>query len=128
MAHQQAIPASLALSPSQQAEVVQLIQAAGLDSAEFTWTVQPSHYHLIKLLVTTLVHTPTGASFRFDFIESALGQNRVSMFVPGDYYSREGRKAAASWEQQLGHVREWLTRLADAQKQSRRASPSCQEA
>jgi hypothetical protein len=107
-------PASLALPSSQQIKVVSLTEEVGLDPTEFRWSAQPSRYHLGRL-VSVLVHIPTGASFRFEFIESALGQNRVSVFMPGDY-SQAGRTAAASWEEQLRHVREWLTRLTDAKK------------
>jgi hypothetical protein len=114
MAYRQDSPASLALAPEQQAEVTALIEAAGLDSSEFVWAVQPNSYHLIGPLVSALVHTPTGYSFRFEFLESALGQNRVSVFTS---LSRpNGRRAAASWEDQLGHVREWLMRVADSEK------------
>lgn len=107
-------PASLALPPSQQAAVVSLAKKVGLDPTEFRWAAQPSRYHLGRL-VSVLEHTPTGASFRFEFIESAMGQNRVSVFAPEDH-SPEARKAAASWEDQLDHVREWLTRLVHAKK------------
>ena len=94
--------------------MVSLPKEVGLDSTEFRWSVQPRRYHLGRL-VSVLVHIPTGASFRFEFIESALGQNRVSVFILGDR-PQDGRKAAASWEEQLRHVREWLTRLTDAKK------------
>jgi hypothetical protein len=107
-------PTSLALSFSQETEVASLTEEVGLDPTEFRWSAQPSRYHLGRL-VSVLVHIPTGTSFRFEFIESALGQNRVSVFMPGDH-SQDGRKGAASWEEQLRHVREWLTRLIDAKK------------
>lgn len=94
--------------------MVSLTEKVGLDSTEFRWSAQPSRYHLGRL-VSVLVHIPTGASFRFEFIESASGQNRVSVFIPGDH-SQDGRKSAASWEEQLRHVREWLMRLTDAKK------------
>ena len=81
MAYRQETPASLALSPEQQAEVSALIQTSGPDASEFVWAVQPNSYHLIGPLVSALVHTPTGYSFRFEFLESALGQNRVSVFT-----------------------------------------------
>ena len=106
-------PASLALPSSQQTEVVSLTEEVGLDfPTQFRWSAQPSRYHLGRL-VSVLVHTPTGYSFRFEFIESARGQNRVSIFASGDYL-QDARKAAASWKDQLGHVREWLTRIAHA--------------
>lgn len=109
MAYRREAPASLALSPEQQGEVNALIRAAGQDVNEFVWAVQPNTYHLIGPLVSALVHTPTGYSFRFEFLETALGRNRVSVF---ESKSRQNeRKAAASWENQLGHVREWLMRL-----------------
>ena len=114
MAYRQG-PASLALPSSQQTEVVSLTEQVGLDfPTQFRWSAQPSRYHLGRL-VSVLEHTPTGASFRFEFIESAMGQNRVSVFAPEDH-SPEARKAAASWEDQLDHVREWLTRLVHAKK------------
>jgi hypothetical protein len=94
--------------------VISLTEEVGLDCTEFRWSAQPSRYHLGRL-VSVLVHIPTDASFRFEFIESALGQNRVSVFMPGDH-SPDGRKAAASWEEQLRHVREWLTCLTDAKR------------
>ncbi len=111
MADRQDAPTSLALAPEQRAEVATLVEAAGLDASEFVWAVQPNSYHLIGPLVSALVHTPTGYSFRFEFLESALGQNRVSVFTSKS--RPDGRRAAASWEDQLGHVREWLVRLAD---------------
>lgn len=114
MAYRQDLPASLALSPEHQAEVVALIEAAGLDASEFVWAVDPNSYHLVGPLVSALIHTPTGYSFRFEFLESALGQNRVSVFTSKS--RPDGRRAAASWEDQLGHVREWLTRLADVKE------------
>ncbi len=107
-------PASLALPSAQQTEVVSLTEKVGLDSTEFRWSAQPSRFHLGRL-VSVFVHIPTGASFRFEFIASALGQNRVSVSMPGDY-SHVARTAAASWEEQLRHVREWLTRLTDVKK------------
>jgi hypothetical protein len=55
---------------------------------------------------------PGSHSFRFEFLESVLGQNRVSVFTSES--RPNGRRAAVSWEDQLGHVREWLTRLNDA--------------
>ena len=65
----------------------------------------PIRYHLIGPLVSALVHTPTGASFRFEFLESALGQNRIAVFA----YRQGGPDVAsvtASWEDQLRQVRE----------------------
>ncbi len=112
-------PESLALSPAQQAEVDRLVEDAGLDTTEFTWAIQPSHYHLIGPLVSALIHTPTGAAFRFDFLESALGMNRVSVFTPGEG-GREERRAAGSWEDQLGQVRGWLKHLTDAGSKDKR--------
>ena len=117
MAFRQNLPASLALSPEQQAKVASLMEAAGMDAGEFTWAVQPSRYYLIGPLVSALIHTPTGYSFRFEFLESALGQNRVSVFSSRG--AAEGRRAAASWEDQLGQVREWLARLVDAERSPR---------
>ncbi len=114
MAYRQDTPASLALTSEQQAEVAALIEAAGLDASEFTWAVQPNSYHPIGSLVSALVHTPTGYSFRFEFLESALGQNRVSVFTSKS--RPDGRRAAASWEDQPEHVRDWPTRLNDANK------------
>ena len=108
-------PESLALPSFQEDEVIRLIQAAGLDSAEFTWALQPSRYHLIGPLVSALVHTPTGASFRFEFLESALGQNRIAVFA----YRQDGPDVAsvtASWEDQLRQVREWLNQLAKTRR------------
>ena len=114
MAYRREPPTSLVLAPEQQAEVAAFIEATGQRASEFVWAVQPNSYHLIGPLVSALVHTPTGYSFRFEFLESTLGQNRVSVFtsrgVPG------GRRAAASWEDQLGQVREWLKRMADAKE------------
>ena len=114
MAYHQDSPASLALTPEQQAEVVALIEAAGLDASEFVWAVQPNSYHLIGPLVSALVHKPTGFSFRFEFLKTVLGQNRVSVFTSKG--APNGRRAAASWEDQLGQVREWLNKLASAKK------------
>jgi hypothetical protein len=114
MAYRREVPASLALAPEQQAEVAALIETAGLDASEFVWAVQPNSYHLIGPLVSALIHTPTGYYFRFEFLESALGQNRVSVFTGKG--APDGRRAAASWEDQLGHVREWLRRLADVKE------------
>ncbi len=94
MAYRQETPASLALSPEQQAEVASLIEAAGMDASEFTWAVQPNSYHLVGLLVSGLGHTPTGYSFRFEFLESALGQNRVSFFTSKS--RPNGRRAPAA--------------------------------
>lgn len=65
-------------------------------------------------LVSALVHTPSGYSFRFEFLESVLGQNRVSAFTSSGVPN--GRRAAASWEDQLGQVREWLNQLASAKE------------
>jgi len=114
MAYRGEARASLALAPGQQAEIAALIVAAGLDASELVWAVQPNTYHLIGPLVPALIHTPTGYSFRFEFLESALGQNRVSVFTS---MSRpDERRAAASWVDQLGQVREWLTRLPDVKE------------
>jgi hypothetical protein len=106
-------PASLTITPSQQAEVARSMEENGLDPTEFTWAVQPSRFHLIGPLVSALVHTPTGASFRFEFIDSAIGQNRVSVFVPRES-AHEVTKTAASWEEQLAQVCVWLEQVARA--------------
>jgi hypothetical protein len=105
MAYQRDAPASLALPPEAQTEVNALVAGAELDASEFTWAVQRSEYCLLGTLVSALIHTPTGYSFRFEFLESSLGQNRVSVFTSES--RPNGRRAAASWEDQLGHVREW---------------------
>lgn len=112
-------PASLALSPLQQNEVDRLVKAAGLDASEFVWAVQPSRYHLIGPLVSALIHTPSGFFFRFEFLESALGQNRVSVFTSPKSRPEE-TKAAGSWEDQLGQVRGWLKLLTDAGSKDKR--------
>jgi hypothetical protein len=39
-----------------------------------TWAVQLRGYYLIAPLVSALIHTPSGYSFRFEFIESGLGE------------------------------------------------------
>ncbi len=114
MAYRKELPASLALASEAQAEVTALIEPAGLDASEFMWVVHPSESCLLGILVSALIHTPTGYSFRFEFLESSLGQNRVSVFTSES--RPNGRRAAASWEDQLGHVREWLMCLADAKQ------------
>ena len=96
MAYRRDDPASLALAPEQQAEVAALIKAAGLDASEFTWAVQPNSHHLIGPLVSAPVHTPTGYSFRFEFLESALGRiasrsSRARAFQEEDEPLRPGK-------------------------------------
>jgi hypothetical protein len=113
MAYFKDASASLILPPAQEDEVIRLIEAAGLDATEFIWAVRPSRYRPIGLLVSALTHTPTGASFRFEFLESSLGMNRVSV-VALHQSGSDATSAAASWEDQRRHVQEWLTRLADA--------------
>ena len=108
-------PTSLALPPSQQADITRIIQEAGLNPSAFTWAVQPSRYALIGPLVSALVHTRTGCYFRFEFTEDASGQKRVSVFIPGKG-TQEVAKAAGSWEDQLGQVRTWLQHLGDARR------------
>lgn len=103
-------PTSLALSADQQAEVMRVVAAAAVPPEEFTWAVQPSRYHIIGPLVSALVHTPSAAAFRFEFLESVHGMNRVSVFTPCSD-ALEVTRSAASWEQQLEHVREWLAQL-----------------
>jgi hypothetical protein len=105
---------SLVLPPPDRADVARAIQEAGLNPGDFTWAVQPSRHALIGPLVSALIHRPTGWYFRFEFTERA-GRNRVSVFVAGEG-AREVRKAAASWEEQLGQVRAWLSHLAGARK------------
>ena len=103
-------PASLALPPSHQADVARVIQETGLNPATFTWALQPSRYALIGPLISVLVHTPTRCFFRFEFSNDASGQNRVSVFSPGDG-AQEVKKSAGSWEDQLKHIRLWLEHL-----------------
>ncbi len=100
----------LALPPSHQADVARIIQEAGLNPSDFTWAVQPSRYALIGPLVSALIHAPTGRFFRFEFTEDASGQNRVSVFTIGES-AHEVKKAAGSWEDQLGQLRTWLKYL-----------------
>lgn len=101
---------SLALSALQQADVARIIQEAGMNSRNFTWALQPNRYALIGPLVSALVHTRTGCFFRFEFTKEAPGSNRMSVFVPGKG-AREVARPAASWEDQLAQVRQWLARL-----------------
>jgi hypothetical protein len=101
---------SLALPPSQQAEVTRIIQEAGLNPRDFTWALQPSRYALIGPPVSALVHTRTGCFFRFEFSKEAPAHNRMSVFIPGRG-AREVTRAAASWEDQLQQVRDWMTHL-----------------
>jgi hypothetical protein len=103
-------PTSLALSPAHQAEVGRVIEDAGLNPRDFTWALQPSRHALFGPLISALVHTRTGRFFRFEFIENASGQTRVSVFSPGDG-APEMEKAAGSWEDQLEHIRQWLKSL-----------------
>jgi hypothetical protein len=100
---------SLALPAPQQADVGDLIQGEGWDSGDFTLAIQPSRFALIGPLVSALVHRPTGGFFRFEFKDPS-GQNRVSLFTPGEE-GRETTKTAASWEDQLEHIRLWLKYL-----------------
>jgi hypothetical protein len=102
-------PTSLALPAPQQADVGDLIQGEGWDPGDFTWAIQPSRFALIGPLVSALVHRPTGGFFRFEFKDPS-GQNRVSLFTPGEE-GRETTKTAASWEDQLEHIRLWLKYL-----------------
>jgi len=54
-------------------------------------------------------------SFRFEFLESALGQNRIAVFA----YRQDGPDVAsvtASWEDQLRQAREWLNQLAKTRR------------
>lgn len=76
MAYRRESPSTLSLTPEQQSEVTALIPTAGLEPTEFT----VSEYCLLGTLVSALIHTPTGYVFRFEFLETALGQNRVSVF------------------------------------------------
>jgi len=103
-------PASLALLPAQQADVLRVIQEAGLNPGDFTWAVQPSRRALIGPLISALVHTSTGYFFRFESVEDASGQKRISVFSGGED-APEVTKVAGSWEDQLGHVRTWLKYL-----------------
>jgi hypothetical protein len=79
--------------------------AHGLDAAEFVWAIQPSRYHFIGPLVSA-----SGASFRFEFLESVHGQNRISVFALR-HGAPDTVRSAASWEAQLEQVREWLNQL-----------------
>ena len=103
-------PASLALPSSHQADVARVIQETGLNPATFIWALQPSRFALIGPLISVLVHTPTRCFFRFEFTNDASGQNRVSVFSPGDG-AQEVKKSAGSWEDQLKHIRFWLHHL-----------------
>ncbi len=101
---------SLALSAAQQADVTRIIHAAGLDPRDFTWALQPSRYALIGPPVSAVLHARTGCFFRFEFTKEAGGSARMSVFIPGRG-AREATTAAASWEDQLAQVRDWLTHL-----------------
>lgn len=98
-------PESLALSPAQQAEVVRLVEAAGLDASEFVWAVQLNTYHLIGPLVSALVHTPTGYSFWFE--ERPWAESRVSVY-------KQGRPRRKTSRRVLGRSIGTRPRLADA--------------
>jgi len=101
---------SIALSSSQQADVVRMIQDAGLQLRDFTWALQPSRYALIGPPVSALFHTRTGCFFRFEFTQDARRLQRMSVFIPRKG-GREVTKSAASWDDQLAQVRQWLGRL-----------------
>jgi len=103
-------PQSLALSSSQQSDVAQIIEEAGLKPDDFTWALQPSRYAMIGPPVSALVHPRTGCFFRFEFSKDAQGANRVSVFVRSKG-ARDMTKPAASWADQLEQVRDWLTYL-----------------
>lgn len=84
------------------------METAGIPLNEVTRAVQRSRNHIIGALVSALVHTPTGATLRFEFLESGCALNRVSVSTPR---TNAPQRSAAWWEEQLEHVLEWLKNL-----------------
>lgn len=99
----------LLLLPTQVNTVGQLISAAGLDPREFQWETTYTQVQQLgvgqePVMVSRLLHKPTGFQFVFDLDASNLHHN---YYAPGRDTPYE-RNAPALWEGQLTHVELWL--------------------
>ncbi len=102
----------LHLLQSQRNAVGTLILVAGLDPLEFTWTQTSTETIEVgpgrdPVMVSKLVHEPTGFFFVFDF---DVYQNHVRRFRPGRDTPEE-RSVVGGWDAQLGQVERWLAYL-----------------
>ncbi|MDP9261267.1 MAG: hypothetical protein M3O89_04765 [Actinomycetota bacterium] len=80
------------------------IESAGLDVARFEWKALPSRFRAGGT-VSALQLRSTPYFIAFDFQNDVW--NRVTFYSPGDSEMVE-RAEAASWDDQLRHVRNWI--------------------
>lgn len=62
--------ASLALTSDQQVEVMRIVDAGGTSDRGVHVGRAASRYCLFGPLISAFVHTPTGTTFRFEFLEN----------------------------------------------------------
>lgn len=77
--------------------VLSAVSKKGLDPKDFGW----------ELTTPTLVHTPSGYSFTFQFVDYDQHQ---AEYCPGEDTAYENRRGG-DWDGQLSLVEEWLTNL-----------------
>jgi hypothetical protein len=93
------------LLQSQQNDVFQAVQLAGLEPAEFEWeTVYVEHEYDV-VAVPRLVHAPTRFWFTFDFRDG-----HIARYSPGRD-ALESHYGTRSWQNQLGAAGDWLSYL-----------------
>jgi hypothetical protein len=90
---------------SQANEIYQAIRDAGLDPMDFKWGKRKSK-NVSNLLVSELIHRPTGYFFVFDFTIAQLSFCMIRF--PG-LEAKWDEKFIDSWVSLLGGFNEWLT-------------------
>lgn len=102
--------ASFELSTTRRNAVLQVIQAAGLEPADFSWEGAHSEATAVGLgrdpyTVEMLVHEPTGYFFKFDVDDNRNG-SLWAIYEPGPEGSPR-REHAGSWDYVFGYFRRW---------------------
>lgn len=93
--------------------VLDAIQSAGLNPADFEWTKGSSEITAVgpgraAFSIDVLVHGPTGYSFRFDVDDSR--SSLWAVFHPGRDGARR-REHAGTWSYVFNYVLEWVSRV-----------------
>jgi hypothetical protein len=91
---------------SQANQVLQAIQAKELDGSEFERGQRESLFQQSGLIVSVLIHRPSGYYYLFDFRDG----KHFAEYSPGPD-SPVRRENPGGWGSQISYVRQWLDHL-----------------